>query len=281
MDTVSTILISTVVAIAAVFIGAKVQRTAKFIYPHDFLTIGIAMICIADIVAGSIMDTTTASGLDPYWYLPFSIGYVAGYLVVGRTKYVMVWETYLGGKHIAMSPWVIWTEHGSTYLQEQNNRALFRRLFCRVKHEVVANAPIDDDWSADLSFPLLPAQHCRVLCAESVAVTWSPVRIGLIYVRQYVTELTLAYAGTASKMQLAQDEAALEDMQTQNVDLISEIHDLRKQQGPALLEMALRLDQSVEASSPANRMYSLIRNMKKRKTEGDDNGNPGKDENAD
>lgn len=249
----SDIVLAAIVAVAGVIIGAKVQRAARFIYPTDFLTIGI----LAAVAADCILSVT---GIDRMWYVPLLLGYVVGYLVVGRTSYVMVWETSLAEKTVRLSPWVIWHENGGTFLQEQKNSALFRRLFLGVRHDVVSNVPLDDDWTTDSKYPAFPRFVRPAIVAESVRTTWQEQHvIWKIGTKHYVTEIDVAYAGAVSKIQLAQDEDCLGRMQKQNNKLIAEIHGLRAQQGPALMEMALRLEQRKTSAAPVNRMYDLIR----------------------
>ena len=247
-----TIVAATAVALAGVVVGAHVQKAARFIYPVDCLTILIAVLILADALLG-------AMPWEPFWYLPFGLGYATGYLVVGRTSYVMVWETSLATKRVQMRPWVLWEEHGRTYIQEQTQRALLRRLVCRVRHEVVSDVPLDSSWVVEAKYPLFPEFVRPTVVVESVDVSWVPEHwFWRFSVRRYTTRVDVAYAGTVSKMQLAQDEAALRVLQGQNTALVSELRDMRSRQGPALMEMALRMEQSIEATSPVNRMYDLL-----------------------
>ena len=263
---ITTILISTAVAILGVIIGAKVQKACRFIYPMDAITISVSLFILTD----SIVSITP---IDPFWYLPFIAGYVAGYLVVGRTSYVMVWTMSLAAKHVDMNPWVTWTENGRTFLQEQSNRALFRRILFGVKHEIVSDVPLDSDWVVDAKYPLFPLFSRPTVVAENVVTTASKVHLfWRFHALSYTTHVSVAYAGSVSKMQLTQDEQALRMMQEQNTDLINTVHELTSQQGPMLMEMALRLEQEITSTTPANRMYELVKIGKCRKRRKNDDG---------
>lgn len=254
---IDTIIISTIIAIVGVFIGSRVQRVCKFIYPIDGFTIGLMAVMGVDTVA-------SIAPWDKFWYLPLLFGYVTGYLVVGRTAYIMVWNTSLSGKYVDMQPWVIWTENGSTYLQEQTNRALFSRLLLGLRHEIISNTPLETDWIVDAKYPLFPLFSRPTAIVEEIRTAYVRVRVLRWFeVKRYTTQVTVAYAGMVSKMQLAQDERALQDMQRQNTELIGKVHELTSQQGPMLMEMALRLEQEVESTRPVNRMYDLIRMRRK------------------
>ncbi len=149
MELVMTIGLSTLVALIGVVIGARVQRVAKFIYPTDFMTLLICGFCILDYSFQLIP-------FDKYWYLPLLFGYGTGYLVVGRTSYIMIQTMSLANKIITTDPWVIWEDEGRMFTQEQKNIALLRRLFFNVRHEVVSNSPLNDDWTVMMKVPMLP-----------------------------------------------------------------------------------------------------------------------------
>ncbi|MBQ3735565.1 MAG: hypothetical protein II855_01390 [Candidatus Methanomethylophilaceae archaeon] len=266
MDTLVTIGICTAIAMAAVVLGSKVQKAARFIFPVDCMTISLMVLSGIDAVFHFVVP-------EGFWYLPFVLGYFVGYLVVGRTAYAMVWETSLANMHVTMYPWVIWEEHGELYLQEQTNRALLRRLLCGVKHSVVTNVPLSEDWMVETKYPLFPLFSKPTVIVEDIKVDWEPVHwFWKFNVKRYTTFVDIAYAGTVSKMQLAQDESYLKVLQNQNTSLIDRIHELESQQGPMLMEAALRIDQSVDETSPVNRMHALIReggpykDRKKKKT---------------
>ena len=258
---ISVIAGSTALALVGVIVGAKVQRTAKFIYPYDLLTLIICGFCLLD----SMMKFFS---FEKFWYLPFLFGYGTGYLVVGRTSYVMVQTVSLSNKTMTSDPWVIWEENGKMYTQQQNEIALIRRLLFGVKHEIITNAPLDEDWIVTTKIPMLPVITKPTVIAEDVITDWRPVHLfWKIRLKQYVTEIVLAYGGMVSKVQLAQDERYLQKMQQQNTNLVAEVHELRGQQGPMLMEMSLRMDQVMDSTTPLNRMFNLIKRKPKKEEE--------------
>ncbi|WII08832.1 hypothetical protein O8W32_06565 [Methanomassiliicoccales archaeon LGM-DZ1] len=248
----SQLLLAAGVALAGVVVGARVQRTARFIYPLDFMTLAIAAFILADLALG-------ATGIEATWYAAFILGYIVGYLIVGRTSYMMLWTTDLANKELRMVPLVTWTEDGRQYLQKQSNVALFRRLVLRVRHDIVSNVPLEDDWYSVIKYPAFPLFRRCVVVAEAVDTWWEPQHLFWKFsAKHYVTSIQIAYAGTVSKLQLAQDEDSLKEMQDQNNRLIREIRNLRNQQGPALMEMELRMEQARLAAKPVNRMFEML-----------------------
>lgn len=249
------------VVVAGVFVGSKVQKCARFLYPYDCLTISILTLIAADLVAG-------ISGIQPMWYASLLFGYITGYLVVGRTSYIMVMEMDLAGKHVEQYPLVIWNEGTHTFIQEQTNRALLRRLIFGVKHELYSNVPLDLDWRVDAKYPMFPLFSRKTVMVEDSRISYTPEHAFWRFsVRRYSTEMVIAYAGMVSKMQLAQDESYLRKLQKQNIDLAAEVDDLRSRQGPMLMEAAIAIDAQIGATSPINRMYNLMNRKKENRNE--------------
>ncbi len=245
--------------IAGVFIGAQVQKRARFLYPYDAMTLLILAAIAADTVLG-------ITGVEAMWYASFTVGYIAGYLVVGRTSYTMVMEMNLAGKHVDLHPLVIWSEGAHVYIQEQTNRALLRRLLFGVKHELVSNVPVDTEWRVDSKYPLFPLFSKKTVMAEDIRVSFvMEHQFWRVSVRRYTTEMVIAYAGMVSKAQLSQDQDYLRKLQNQNIDLASEVSELRSRQGPMLMETAIAIEAAVGATSPINRMYNLMTKVPKTK----------------
>ena len=159
------------------------------------------------------------------------------------------------------------------FTQEQSNLALLRRLLFGVKHELYSNAPLNDEWTLMVKVPMLPLINKPMVFAESVQTTSRLVHtFWRFHAKQCTTEIILAYAGMVSKAQLSQDESYLQEMQQQNTNLVAAVHELRGQQGPMLMEMALKLEQKITSTAPVNRMFDLIkRNPKLKKEEEDGN----------
>lgn len=249
------------VVIVGVAAGAKVQRCARFLYPYDVMTLGFLAAIAADVLLG-------ISGIQAMWYASFLLGYITGYLVVGRTVYIMMMEIDLGGKFVSNTPIVIWNEGTSTYIQEQTNRALVRRLLFGIRHELVSNVPVDTEWKVDSKYPLFPLFSKRTVMVEDSRKTFVLEHVFWRFTaRRYTTEMVIAYAGMVSKVQLSQDQDCLRRLQNQNIDLAAEINELRSRQGPMLMETAIAIEAAVAATSPINRMYNLMRRRPRTKVQ--------------
>lgn len=250
-----TILITSACALGGVLIGAVIQRTAKFLYPYDWMTITI-------LVAIGIDCVLKLTGFEQIWYVPFLLGYIVGYLIVGRTRYTMVMDISIVSKTMRMYPWVTYLHEGRLCIQEQTNRALLRRQLAGVRHEIVSldGAAINTDWNSDAKYPMFPKFEKNLLVLEDQNVEYCNVTVfWKIKARQYVTTIRVAYGSTASKLELMESANVLHDQQTTIVELLDEVNKLKTALGPQLMEMAMRINHKAVSKSPENRMYSIIR----------------------
>ncbi len=250
-----TILISSACALGGVFIGAAVQKTAKFLYPYDWMTITILIAIVIDLIGNF-------TGFEQIWYVPFLLGYFVGYLIVGRTRYTMVMDISIVSKTMRMYPWVTYQHEGRLCIQEQTNRALLRRQLAGVRHEIVSldGVAMNTDWTSDSKYPMFPKFEKNLLVLEDQNVGYRLVPIfWKVNARQYVTTIRVAYGSTASKLELMESANVLHDQQTTIVGLLDEVNKLKTALGPQLMEMAMRINHKAVAKSPENRMYNIIR----------------------
>lgn len=267
MDVLVAIILTTAIAIVAVMIGFLVQRISKFIYPLDFMTIGILIAVIAKIVLDLVIDTIIPQ-IDPYWYLPFAVGYITGYVIAGRQEYMMVESLDFTTKSQEMMSWVVYKEDGRTFIQTQKNRELAKRLLMGIKHPFESNVPIGDFWDSKTKFPLFPLFKSHVMHVESYCTSYVPRHVWWkFFAKQYTTTAILAYGDIVSKWKLMVDGRALEESQQQVVDLTKRVNELERMMGPKLLEYAMNMDVRSTQTAPENRMLNLLKDMEKRKIE--------------
>ena len=258
MDTMLIVLLSAVVALIGVTFGGKIQKTARFIYPVDFMTLSLIVIAFVVCISGYMP-------IDCFWLLPFFAGYIVGYLIVGRTVYVMVTSESLGQTFFQGEAWVTYNMNDKIYIQDQNNRALFNRLVFHVHHELIVDGPFEPNWNMSIKFPLFPLFKVPFIRTEWYRTTCETVKASRFHhYRQFKTEAYIVYANQVSKAQLLQDENALEDLQNQNTELVFEVSDLKRAQGPKLTECAMRTIIKATDKTKPNRMYTLLEEQKAR-----------------
>ena len=94
MDTLMMIVLTTMVVILGVAMGAAVQKKTYFLYPIDAFTLILFAFVGVQMLAAFISPLDFMFlGVDAYWYVPLVIGYIAGYIVSGRTRYIMIRRT--------------------------------------------------------------------------------------------------------------------------------------------------------------------------------------------
>lgn len=201
----SDIMILTVVSMGSgVVIGAAIQRVTKFLDPIDFFTIGILLAIPVMAVVSSAIPAV------PYipWSWPFAAGYIVGYIVAGHTQYTML-RLFTGAKTTYAEPYVLWKDKSGWYLQEQSWRALGRRLFLGIRHEVVCtNGTLEPDWIDITKWPHMPLRKHGEIMADSVETYCEEVP-GHARRRRYVTVIRRAPGSCASTVDLVRDFDAL------------------------------------------------------------------------
>lgn len=237
------IVMTTMVVVLGVAMGAVVQRKTYFLYPVDAFTMILAAFIAVQVLAQHVPPMALAFiGVDSYWYVPLAIGYIAGYVVSGRTRYIMI-RCFNPDKTTLGEHWIIYTHDGRTYRQEQSNRELFKRLLFGVEHEVVSNADLVPDWDDVTSYPLFPEFRKKFLMAEWWETYELPPekrsrfvrRLNAVvevepklYLRRYVTSVRVARGSMVSRMDLVHDAKALDRMQGDLIEANNEIFRLRQ-----------------------------------------------------
>ena len=243
MDTLMMIVLTTMVVVLGVAMGAAVQKKTYFLYPIDAFTLILFAFVGVQMLAAFIPPLGFMFlGVDAYWYVPLVIGYIAGYIVSGRTRYIMI-RCFNPDKSTYGEHWILYTKNGKTYRQEQSNRELFKRLLFHVEHEVVSNADLVPDWDDVTSYPLFPEFRKKFLMAE----WWETYEIPpekrqkyvrrlnatievepRFYMRRYVTSVRVARGSMVSRMDLVHDAKALDRMQGDLIEANNEIFRLRQ-----------------------------------------------------
>ena len=259
-----TIAIATGCALIGVIMGSIVQRTARFLYPIDWMSIAI--------MAGLTIDAILGlAPWEPIWYIPYLLGFWVGYLLVGRTRYVMALDVSIPSKIVVMRPWVLYDHNGVTCIQKQTNRDLLRRQLFGAHNELVddTGAPIqiEPDWHSDSKYPMFPAFEKPLIVLEKCEEISEVRNLWLgIKIRIPSTVITLGFASSTSKLTLLKSADVLDQQQRMIVQLNGEVHRLMTAQGPKLMEMAIRINNKAQKTTPENRMFELLMTEDVKKT---------------
>lgn len=248
--------ISTVCALAGVLVGALIQRSAKFLYPTDWMSLSLTIAILADLIFGF-------APWDKFWYAPFAAGFIVGYLLVGRQRYIIVANINVSTKHLILRPWVMYEYNGELCRQKQKNKDLLKRQFLGVHNHVLdmeGDPPqISPDWISNAKYPLFPKFVTTMLVLEDLEESMTIEKIWWkVNAKVTTTHIRVAFASSASKLELLRSVDILTDQQDHISALYGKIHSLQSAQGPKLMELAIRVNDKASNTSPENRMYNLL-----------------------
>ncbi len=218
------LMITAALMAAAMVLGAVVQRTVRFIWPTDFVTITIVAFILIQLFRWPVF--LVIPGIDSMWWIPIIIGYFIGYIVIGRTKYVMV-RRITDDKAFETVPWVLYHIDGKPHLQEQTNKALIKRLFFGIHHPILSPLALEPDYDDKTKYPGFPLFERKMVCVES----WHTYEMmdedkSRFKFKRYATEVKLAYGSAVSKYELLRNLSALDKANSRIVEAENTIHAL-------------------------------------------------------
>ena len=197
--TLQTVLIAVVVIALGAVLGAVVKQTTRFLVPWDFLSLLFCAVVLLDIVFHWFDGI---SGSDKIWNVAFLVGYQMGFWL-WRIDYLTPIRTNLKEKTISFLPIPYYYPDSGEgcCLATQTNKALFKRLFLGIHHELGTDAGISMDWQAIGKKPYLPKIHVRALWVEKERIIPENVSWWKFTLQKFTTEYKLAYASGVSKAQ--------------------------------------------------------------------------------
>lgn len=274
MDVIFSILISVGIMAVTVMAGGYVQKVTHFLYPFDFITILACCAVPAQLcVEYDVLGFGWTLPYDLWWNIPAFVGYFVGYIVSGRTKYVMI-RTFSGQKTSSAKPYVFFEEGEHTYLQEQSNRELAKRLFFHIKHEVTGgksdtgtfDLDLDADWTDTVKYPLFPEFTRKMIYADTVE-RYEVDRDG--WMKEYVTYIRRASGSTVSRTDLIRDFRALENANRQIVDYQNKVFRLQQSYNTRLSKYLSQVLMSFVSVQPGAHLFRTIKQMMAKKEEED------------
>lgn len=226
--TAEVLMITAALMAAAMVLGAVVQRTVRFIWPTDFVTVTIVAFMLTQLFRWPAF--VVIPGIDNMWWIPIIIGYFIGYIVIGRTRYVMV-RRITDDKAFETVPWVLYNIDGKPHIQEQNNKALIKRLFFGIHHPILSPLALDPDYDDKTKYPGFPVFERKMVCVESwrtYEMMDAEGKSRIIKLKRYATEVKLAYGSAVSKYELLRNLSALDKANSRIVEAENTIHALNQ-----------------------------------------------------
>ena len=224
--TLEILLITASLMAISMVIGAAVQRAVKFIWPTDFMTVSIIAFAAIQIIGWP--SFLIVPGVDPIWWIPMLIGYIIGYIVIGRTRYIMV-RRLTDDKSFDTEPWVLYHIDGKPYIQEQNNKALLKRLVFGIHHPILSPVSLEPDYEDRTKYPGFPVFHRRMVCVEGWRTyEMMPETVSRWQLKRYATEVKVAYGSTVSRYELLRSFQALDRVNSRLIEAENEIYALQQ-----------------------------------------------------
>lgn len=246
--TLEILLLTASLMAVSMVIGAAVQRAVKFIWPIDAITISIVAFAAIQIIGWP--SFLLVPGIDPIWWVPVLTGYIIGYIVIGRTSYIMV-RRLTDDKSFDTEPWVLYTEDGRPYVQEQNNKALIKRLVFGIKHPVLSPLPLEPDFEDRTKYPGFPVFKRRMVCVEG----WRtyeliPEQVSRWRLKRYATEVKVAAGSAVSRIELVRSFKALDRVNAQLIEAENEIYALQQSLSVRMADTVARFLAKVYSRAP-------------------------------
>ena len=224
--TLEILLITASLMAISMVIGAAVQRAVRFIWPIDFITISIVAFAAVQLIGWP--SFLLVPGIDPIWWVPVLIGYIIGYIVIGRTRYVMV-RRLTDDKSFDTEPWVLYHIDGKPYIQEQSNKALLKRLVFGIHHPILSPVSLEPDYEDRTKYPGFPVFHRRMVCVEGWRTyEMMPEAVSRWQLKRYATEVKVAYGSTVSRYELLRSFQALDRVNSRLIEAENEIYALHQ-----------------------------------------------------
>lgn len=224
--TLEILLITASLMAISMVIGAAVQRAVRFIWPTDFMTVSIVTFAAVQIIGWP--SFLIVPGVDPIWWIPMLIGYIIGYIVIGRTRYIMV-RRLTDDKSFDTEPWVLYHIDGKPYVQEQSNKALLKRLVFGIHHPILSPVSLEPDYEDRTKYPGFPVFHRRMVCVEGWRTyEMMPETVSRWQLKRYATEVKVAYGSTVSRYELLRSFQALDRVNSRLIEAENEIYALHQ-----------------------------------------------------
>ena len=253
----------------AMVIGAAVQRAVKFIWPIDAITLTIVVFAAVQLIGWP--SFLIVPGIDPIWWVPVLVGYIIGYVVIGRTSYIMV-RRLTDDKSFDTEPWVLYTEDGRAYVQEQNNKALIKRLVFGIKHPVLSPLPLEPDFEDRTKYPGFPVFKRRMVCVEG----WHtyeliPEHVSRWRFKRYATEVKVAAGSAVSRIELVRSFRALDKVNAQLIEAENEIYALQQSLSVRMADTVARFLAKVYSRAPGAVFREAVERWNSEKEKKEDN----------
>lgn len=261
------IMIVTALMAAAFIFGIRVQSSVHFIWPKDFVSLTLYMVCAIDLIALRMIGIQL---FEAWLWVPVLTAYLIGFFFSSIDCHIMLATPLLAAQRMPMGFIVPYWVGDEQFVQDQTNKALLKRLVFNIEHKIICNVRLEPDWEIPIRHPYLPMPKIKVLLVDSI-IDEEPeiVREGKwIKCIRYTTRIVVAPASMHSKMDMMMIENAHATDVNENIRLSAEL--LKVKQSSYRESMAAAADLLCYATvdaTPGMQILDFIRSDKDVKKE--------------
>lgn len=230
------VLIAILLAFFFVFLGSRVQKGSKLVYPADPVTIVLVFIVAFDLIFYflDMVAEVPHVPMQPYaFHLPILVGYLLGYWLNGlqKTKQ-LIWTDENGNDR---SEFYVFYENnrGKLCIADQSNKQMLKRIIWGIHHEVHIPGGLtfyQRETKKSLKLPWWPSfRYEEIEILDIRPMPTKNIKKGRKTFIQYHTRIILADKYHVRPSQFRKEMALLKDANITITYLSAEINDLKNQ----------------------------------------------------
>jgi hypothetical protein len=247
-------IIQTAVALTAgVLVGAGVKHTVKFWKPFDFISMAVYGVVIGDVLL-------SFSPWGWIWSVVFVVGYVIGF-VVRPIDSATPMLTDPQAKVINLVPMAVYWPKDTTgcCIQDQNNRALAKRLLLGVHHRLETDVGITSDWTVIAQRPgRTRKMKFRMFVAEKEEIVETIRKGWILKYKELTTRFKVGYASKVSLVEFLVDFNAYYSIQDQHEEKSAKLADLELRRRSDAADTAAKFHEKAMQVSPMQAPKKLL-----------------------
>ncbi|MDW5562575.1 MAG: hypothetical protein SA339_05045 [Methanomassiliicoccus sp.] len=239
-------IVQTAIALSiGVIVGAAIKHVTRFWRPKDFLSMGIFSLAGADVFFN----------LSPWgwvWSIVFVVGYILGFMLRPIDS-----ATPLTVDPQAKTFWLIpeavyWPKDTTgCCIQDQTNRALFKRLVFGIHHRLETDVGITSDWTVVAQKPgRATRMKFRMFVVEKTEQLETIRKGWILKYREITTRFKIGYASRISLIEFLVDINNYYRIQDQHEDKASRLAELELRRRTDAADTAARYHEMAMQVSP-------------------------------
>lgn len=278
MGILEVIIVSVLIMALATAVGAFVQKSTLFIFPWDPATVLTTIAAVSIIICDYLQIINLP--FEPYWLIPFGLGYCIGYYINGLTHYSQVFYADVAGQIIDAKPIVVYRHAfdrrtGRQYdcMAEQSWKALFKRWLLNIHHEIDTHGiGWQENWDTSIKYPGFPVFfRGKSQVVESWEICSRVINYGQKWDRktsqyrprfqitQYYSDVRIASSDQVPRLRLLKTQRALDEANIAVHELQNKVMDMQFERTTITNIMIADMLGSILDMAPLARVQQAVR----------------------